>query len=125
MKNHAHIQALEVQYQVNHSISVVSVEIFSKQSSNVVAMMKNILILMKLFRRMGPSGRTHSSGHDGGTQTQIHPGVNYDNKREAERKTGAGEVRVIVQPIQPVFYMPRQSKKIFEHFFAFMTFLVK
>ena len=60
------------------------------------------------------TGRSQWSGHDGGTQTEIrqsHGG--YDNRREPERKAqaGGGEVRVIVQPIQPVFYMPRQSMK--------------
>ncbi|CAF1128515.1 unnamed protein product [Adineta steineri] len=45
-------------------------------------------------------------GRDGGTQTQIHPG---ESKVEERRPSGSGEVRVIVQPIQPVFYMPRQT----------------
>ncbi|UJR10461.1 hypothetical protein I4U23_014665 [Adineta vaga] len=45
-------------------------------------------------------------GRDGGTQTQIHPG---ESKVEEKRPSGSGEVRVIVQPIQPVFYMPRQT----------------
>jgi hypothetical protein len=59
------------------------------------------------------------TGHDGGTQTQIHPTTGYEDKKQIERRTivsgggGGGEVRVIVQPIQPVFYMPRQSKKTY------------
>jgi hypothetical protein len=57
----------------------------------------------------GTSARIQWTGHDGGTQTQIHP--SFDEKKDIERRpTGGGEVRVIVQPIQPVFYMPRQSK---------------
>ncbi len=60
----------------------------------------------------GSGARIQWTGHDGGTQTQIHP--SYETKKEVERRpTGAGEVRVIVQPIQPVFYMPRQSKKTY------------
>ncbi len=51
------------------------------------------------------------TGHDGGTQTQIHPGVYDDKKQTEKRATTSGEVRVIVQPIQPVFYMPRQSRR--------------
>ena len=75
---------------------------------------------------MGHSSGSSAKGHDGGTQTQIRPGTNYDHKKETERKTtGAGEVRVIVQPIQPVFYMPRQSRKMFEHFLPFIVFLIK
>jgi hypothetical protein len=54
------------------------------------------------------------TGHDGGTQTEIRSTHGGDQERTGtERKTvsnGAGEVRVIVQPIQPVFYMPRQGK---------------
>ena len=56
------------------------------------------------------------TGHDGGTQTQIHPSTGYEDKKQIERRPtagGGGEVRVIVQPIQPVFYMPRQSKKTY------------
>ena len=48
--------------------------------------------------REGPSNTTHTQGG----QTTIIEKV----------KESAGEVRVIVQPIQPVFYMPRQSKEI-------------
>jgi len=50
-------------------------------------------------------------GRDGGTQTEIHPSTTPGEPRiEHERRpTSSGEVRVIVQPIQPVFYMPRQS----------------
>lgn len=48
------------------------------------------------------------TGHDGGTQTQIHQ--TFEDKKDIERRPTGGEVRVIVQPIQPVFYMPRQSK---------------
>lgn len=115
-KNHALVHALEVQNRVNHSISIVSVEIFLALSSNVFAIVGNFLILTKLFRRMGSNSgsgaKTQWTGHDGGTQTQIRPGADYSNKKETERRTtGAGEVRVIVQPIQPVFYMPRQSTK--------------
>jgi hypothetical protein len=44
-----------------------------------------------------------------GTQTQIHPTTTGET-RIIETRHEAGEVRVIVQPIQPVFYMPRQSK---------------
>jgi len=51
-------------------------------------------------------------GRDGGTQTQIHPTTGGETRVITERiHETAGEVRVIVQPIQPVFYMPRQSKK--------------
>ena len=79
-----------------------------------------VLLLSKLYRRIvqsgGPNTKIQWTGHDGGTQTQIHPG--YEEKKETERRpTGAGEVRVIVQPIQPVFYMPRQSKKIYKNRF--------
>jgi len=51
-------------------------------------------------------------GRDGGTQTQIHPSTGGETRIIETRHESAGEVRVIVQPIQPVFYMPRQSKKI-------------
>lgn len=49
-------------------------------------------------------GRVPAETH--GTQTQIRP-----ETRIIETKHEAGEVRVIVQPIQPVFYMPRRKKK--------------
>lgn len=70
-----------------------------------------ILFFSKINRRMAhPTGaKIQWTGHDGGTQTQIH--TSYDNKKDTEKKTSGGEVRVIVQPIQPVFYMPRQSKE--------------
>jgi len=85
-------------------------------------MLQVVLLILSLFffsyqkicRRIAQSGGTSAriqwTGHDGGTQTQIHP--SYEEKKEIERRTtvGGGEVRVIVQPIQPVFYMPRQSK---------------
>ena len=64
----------------------------------------------------GGSGSTEIQwvGRDGGTQTQIHPSTagEAQTKYEKRSETASGEVRVIVQPIQPVFYMPRQSKKI-------------
>lgn len=72
----------------------------------------------RLIRRaVGQGGRTIVPGHEGGTQTQIHP--SGGETRVIERVTQSqGEVRVIVQPIQPVFYMPRQSKahQAFDHF---------
>ncbi|CAF2389538.1 unnamed protein product [Rotaria sp. Silwood2] len=50
------------------------------------------------------------TGRDGGTQTQIHPSTGGETRIEHEKRhETAGEVRVIVQPIQPVFYMPRQT----------------
>ncbi|CAF0721692.1 unnamed protein product [Rotaria sordida] len=54
----------------------------------------------------GIQAKIHLIGHEGGTQT--HP------IREiiSERERTPGEVRVIVQPIQPVFYMPRQTEVI-------------
>jgi len=55
-------------------------------------------------------GPVETQGRDGGTQTQIHPSGGQTRIIET-RHESAGEVRVIVQPIQPVFYMPRQSKK--------------
>lgn len=63
-----------------------------------------------LFRRIAKRGG--SGAHDGGTQTQIHQTTGGgDARRDQERRTdSSGEVRVIVQPIQPVFYMPRQGK---------------
>lgn len=60
---------------------------------------------------MGQSGgKIQWTGHDGGTQTQINPSVDVRGKTEVERRTTGGEVRVVVQPIQPVFYMPRQGE---------------
>ncbi|CAF0827197.1 unnamed protein product [Rotaria sp. Silwood1] len=60
----------------------------------------------------GVSGPTEIqwTGRDGGTQTQIHPSTGGETRIEHERRQETtGEVRVIVQPIQPVFYMPRQT----------------
>jgi hypothetical protein len=89
---------------------------FLELSSKVFLYFKYFLFLSKLYRRMvqnsGSGAKIQWTGHDGGTQTQIHPGVGYEEKKETERRpTASGEVRVIVQPIQPVFYMPRQSRK--------------
>lgn len=72
----------------------------------------------------GSGGKIQWTGHDGGTQTQIHQGVAYDHKRDVDRKT-AGEVRVIVQPIQPVFYMPQQSTMIFDRILSFTIFFLQ
>ena len=60
----------------------------------------------------GAGAKIQWTGHDGGTQTQINPSAGFDDKKETEKRpsgSGNGEVRVIVQPIQPVFYMPRQG----------------
>lgn len=123
MKDHVLVlvHAREVQDQVNHSTSIDSVGIFLELSSNVFVAFENLFIRIKLSRRMGQGSGTKIqwTGHDGGTQTQIHPSTGYDNRREVEKK-GAGEVRVIVQPIQPVFYMPQPSKKIVEHILSFI-----
>ena len=74
----------------------------------------------KICRRITQSGVSSTkiqwTGHDGGTQTQIHPSTGYESKTQEERKSAAGgseDVRVIVQPIQPVFYMPHQGKVIY------------
>jgi hypothetical protein len=69
--------------------------------------------LIKIYRRIPRGGPSEmpSAGRDGGTQTQIHPTGPVESRVEHVRHE-AGEVRVIVQPIQPVFYMPRQSKQI-------------
>lgn len=82
--------------------------------------------LIKICRRMAPRGGSGTvdiqpSKGDGGTQTQLRPSTEETRtKTERRHETTSGEVRVIVQPIQPVFYMPRQSKKInsilFNHF---------
>ena len=60
----------------------------------------------------GPGTKIQWVGTDGGTQTQINPSTGGAQVEKETRQT-AGEVRVIVQPIQPVFYMPRQSKKTY------------
>ncbi len=92
--------------------------IFLDLSSKVFICCKFFFSYQKLCRRMvqssGSGAKIQWTGHDGGTQTQIHP--SYEDKKEIERRPtgGGGEVRVIVQPIQPVFYMPRQSKKTFK-----------
>jgi hypothetical protein len=60
----------------------------------------------------GPGAKVQWTGTDGGTQTQIHPSTGgFEAGKETRSSAGSGEVRVIVQPIQPVFYMPRQSIK--------------
>ncbi|CAF1323972.1 unnamed protein product [Adineta steineri] len=73
-----------------------------------------ILAAIERMAQTGGSGaKIQWTGHDGGTQTQINPTTGFDDKRETERRptsSSAGEVRVIVQPIQPVFYMPRQGE---------------
>ncbi|CAF3482738.1 unnamed protein product [Rotaria socialis] len=57
--------------------------------------------------------KSNTGGQSGGTQTSIDP--NYSKQKEKEvihhHSGGGGEVRVIVQPIQPVFYMPRQTEQ--------------
>lgn len=51
-----------------------------------------------------------SGGREGGTQTITGgKGETKIIERITESQGGGGEVRVIVQPIQPVFYMPRQT----------------
>ncbi len=68
-----------------------------------------------MVQNSGSGAKIQWTGHDGGTQTQIHPSTGYEEKKETERRPTGGEVRVIVQPIQPVFYMPRQSKKTYSN----------
>ncbi|CAF0760990.1 unnamed protein product [Rotaria sp. Silwood1] len=60
----------------------------------------DILIAIERISQ-GFSSKIHLIGTDGGNQTQPIREI-------IERERGSGEVRVIVQPIQPVFYMPRQ-----------------
>jgi hypothetical protein len=59
----------------------------------------------RIVQRENPSGPKvpRSEQHQGETQRQVI--VTPD-------KSAPAEVRVIVQPIQPVFYMPRQSRSI-------------
>lgn len=89
-------------------------------------MASHVFVSIHISRRIVRTGDTSGAkinwtGHDGGTQTVRRESV------EVERKTttsggGGGEVRVIVQPIQPVFYMPRQSKCLLTK--AFSTILL-
>lgn len=69
------------------------------------------------MQNSGTGAKVQWTGHDGGTQTQIHPSAVVENKEVERRVTGSGEVRVIVQPIQPVFYMPRQGTACLFTFF--------
>lgn len=57
-------------------------------------------------------GKYTFTSHEGGTQTQIRPSPHEGGSTHEVRPapSGGGEVRVIVQPIQPVFYMPRQTE---------------
>ncbi|CAF1673365.1 unnamed protein product, partial [Rotaria sordida] len=70
--------------------------------------------ILSAIERMVPRAVTGPTeiqwtGRDGGTQTQIHPSTGGETRIERETRVETpGEVRVIVQPIQPVFYMPRQ-----------------
>ncbi|CAF2175216.1 unnamed protein product [Rotaria magnacalcarata] len=71
-------------------------------------------ILIAIERIMQTGGnKPNTGGQSGGTQTSIH--TIYPNEKEKEKiqphSCGGGEVRVIVQPIQPVFYMPRQTEQ--------------
>lgn len=104
------IIARERQAKVPDLTSVDFARRFSLPSSNVLPSLHNEP-LTSTCRRMVPRGGTAPDiqwvGRDGGTQTQIGPGES--KVVEERRPTGAGEVRVIVQPIQPVFYMPQQS----------------
>jgi len=66
-------------------------------------------ILSAIERITKETTKIHTSSNDVGTHTHIHTstdGCSHD-VRPAQ---GGGEVRVIVQPIQPVFYMPRQTE---------------
>lgn len=71
--------------------------------------------ILLAIERMIPRGGTGPTeiqwtGRDGGTQTQIHPSTGGETRIQHEKRhETTGEVRVIVQPIQPVFYMPRQT----------------
>lgn len=70
----------------------------------------SIDLLIRHFRRITKdTSRTNTSSHEGGTQTLIRPS-GEGGSHDIRHTQGGGEVRVIVQPIQPVFYMPRQSK---------------
>jgi hypothetical protein len=60
----------------------------------------DILIAIERITQ-GLSSKIHLIGTDGGTQT---------TREVIHTDRGSGEVRVIVQPIQPVFYMPRQPE---------------
>lgn len=64
---------------------------------------------------MAPKGTNvvdvHTNSHNRDTQTQLTPTPGNEPRTPNIRPSepGSGEVRVIVQPVQPVFYMPRQS----------------
>ncbi|CAF3540053.1 unnamed protein product [Rotaria socialis] len=72
--------------------------------------------ILNAIERMAPRGGsgftdTQPTGRDGGTQTQIPPTPDEPPIRHGKsQQPNTGEVRVIVQPIQPVFYMPRQTE---------------
>jgi hypothetical protein len=75
----------------------------SKVSININV---SFFLISKICRRIvqGSAGKVQWTGpaQSGGTQTEVRQIIQKE----------AGEVRVIVQPIQPVFYMPQQSKQI-------------
>ncbi|CAF2010830.1 unnamed protein product [Rotaria magnacalcarata] len=72
--------------------------------------------ILNAIERMAPRGGSGSTdiqptGRDGGTQTQLPPTSDEPPIRPGKpQQFNTGEVRVIVQPVQPVFYMPRQTE---------------
>lgn len=78
--------------------------------NNCFVQFQSIDFLIHHFRRITKeTTKIHTSSNDGGTQTHIHTSTG-GGSHDVRPAQGGGEVRVIVQPIQPVFYMPRQSK---------------
>lgn len=89
--------------------------------ASLVCFLANENHCISASRRIVRSGSTASqkpsqTAQDGGTQTLMQRtsgGSIVERGRSPERRheSSTGEVRVIVQPIQPVFYMPRQSRR--------------
>ena len=66
----------------------------------------------------GSSSTIKPGGHENGSQTHIQRPRSPD-RPSGQPSGGNGEVRVIVQPIQPVFYMPRQRNESHDCFSPF------